>query len=158
MDSKVKVLKNEDDSVLNISENNPDYAWVLLQQVRTVVDDSGFLRRKPVTAILPGLIEDMKAMNFYAGQELPGKILIKEALVPFNLKNPDRDLKIAGESGIVCKLEGFPIYRKTYYTTKSNIEDIFVQHDNKDEIKSVFNNSMKANTETLQKASEEFDI
>lgn len=158
MDSKVKVLKNEDDSVLNISENNPDYAWVLLQQVRTVVDDSGFLRRKPVTAILPGPVEDMKAMNFYAGQELPGKILIKEALVPFNLKNPDRDLKIAGESGIVCKLEGFPIYRKTYYTTKSNIEDIFVQHDNKDEIKSVFNGSMKANTETLQKASEDFDI
>lgn len=158
MDSKVKVLKNEDDSVLNISENNPDYAWVLVQQVRTVVDDSGFLRRKPVTAVLPGPIDDMKAMNFYGGQELPGKILIKESLVPFNVKNPDRDLKIAGDTGIVCRLEGLPIYRKTYYSTKSNVEDIFVQHDNKDEIKSAFNGAMKANTETLQRASEDFNI
>lgn len=158
MDSKVKVLKNEDDSVLNISENNPDYAWVLVQQVRTVVDDSGFLRRKPITAVLPGLIDDMKAMNFYGGQELPGKILIKESLVPFNVKNPDRDLKIAGDTGIVCRLEGLPIYRKTYYSTKNNVEDIFVQHDNKDEIKSAFNGAMKANTETLQRASEDFNI
>ena len=105
MDSKVKVLKNEDGSVLNISENNPEYAWVLLQQVRTVVDDNGFLRRKPVSAILPGNVEDMKAMNFYGDKEMPGKILIKESLLPFNTKNPERDLKIAGDTGIVCRLK-----------------------------------------------------
>lgn len=159
MDSKVKVSKSENGSVLNISENNPEYGWVLLQQVRTIVDDNGFLRRKPVSAVLPGNIEDMKAMNFYGDQEMPGKILIKESLIPFNAKNPDRDLKIAGDTGIVCRLEGLPIYRKTYYSTKANVDDIFVQHDNKEEIKGVYNNSIKSNTEALQKAaSEDFDI
>ena len=155
MDSKVKVLKNEDDSVLNISENNPDYAWVLLQQVRTVVDDSGFLRRKPVTAILPGLIEDMKAMNFYAGQELPGKILIKESLNPFNEKDPSRDLKIAGSTGIVCSVAGQPIYRKTIYTNMSNAEDVLVQHDNVEQLRNAYAASQSS---TAMKANTAFDI
>lgn len=157
MDSKVKVLKNEDGTVLTVSENNPDYAWVRLQQIRTVVDDNGFLRRKPVSALLMGNVEDMKAMNFFADQQLPGNILIKESLICFNDKNPDRDLKIAGETGIVCTLEDMPIYRKTYYTTKSNVEDIFVQHDNKDEIKAANSNS-RNNTEALSKMKEDFDI
>ena len=86
-------------------------------------------------------------------------ILIKESLIPFNAKNPERDLKIAGDTGIVCRLEGLPIYRKTYYSTKANVDDIFVQHDNKEEIKSAFNGSMKSNSDALQKAAaEDFDI
>jgi hypothetical protein len=157
MDSKVKVLKNEDGSVLTVSEKNPEYAWVRVQQIRTVVDDNGFLRRKPVSAIIPGHVDDMKAMNFFADQELPGKILIKEALIPFNAKDPQRDLKVAGDTGIVCTLEGLPIYRKTYYSTKNNVEDIFVQHDNKDQIKSAFNTT-SSNSEVFKEMREEFDI
>jgi hypothetical protein len=158
MDSKVKVLKNEDGSVLTVSEKNPEYAWVRVQQIRTVVDDNGFLRRKPVSAIIPGHVDDMKAMNFFADQELLGKILIKEALIPFNAKDPQRDLKVAGDTGIVCTLEGLPIYRKTYYSTKNNVEDIFVQHDNKDQIKSAFNTST-SNSEVFQNVgAQEFDI
>jgi hypothetical protein len=157
MDSKVKVLKNEDGSVLTVSEKNPEYAWVRVQQIRTVVDDNGFLRRKPVSAIIPGHVDDMKAMNFFADQELPGKILIKEALIPFNAKDPQRDLKVAGDTGIVCTLEGLPIYRKTYYSIKNNVEDIFVQHDNKDQIKSAFNTT-SSNSEVFKEMREEFDI
>jgi len=157
MDSKVKVLKNEDGSVLTVSEKNPEYAYVRVQQIRTVVDDSGFLRRKPVNAIIPGHIDDMKAMNFFADQELPGTVLIKEALVPFNAKDPERDLKVAGSTGIVCTLDGLPIYRKTYYSIKSNVEDIFVQHDNKEQIKAAFSNA-SANSEVFKEMREEFDI
>lgn len=157
MDSKVKVLQNDDGSILTVSEKNPEYAWVRVQQIRTVVDDTGFLRRKPVNAILTGHINDMKTMNFYAGQELPGKILVKEALLPFNAKDPERDLKKAGDTGIVCTLEGYPIYRKTYYTTKTNADDIFVQHDNKEEIKAAFYNA-NANTEALKEMRGDFDI
>jgi hypothetical protein len=43
-------------------------------------------------------------MGFYAGQELPGTIVIEESLTPFNKKAPERDLKIAGETGIVCRV------------------------------------------------------
>ena len=157
MDSKVKVLKNEDGSVLNISENNPEYGWVLLQQVRTVVDDNGFLRRKPVSAILPGHIDDMKAMNFYGEQEMPGKILIKESLIPFNAKNPERDLKIAGETGIVCTVGGQPIYRRATYSTASNAQDTLVKHDNVEQLRSAY--AQTSNSAALKSAAgQEFNI
>ena len=157
MNSKVKVLKNEDGSVLNVSEKNPEYAWVRVQQIRTIVDETGFLRRKPVSAVVSGHIDDMKAMNFFADQELPGNVLIKESLVPFNSKDPQRDLKIAGDTGIVCTLEGLPIYRKTYWSTKANVEEVLVQHDNKEQIKAAFNNA-SANSEVFKEMREEFDI
>jgi hypothetical protein len=99
----------------------------------------------------------MKAMNFFADKELPGTVLIKESLVPFNAKDPERDLKVAGSTGIVCTLDGLPIYRKTYYSIKSNVEDIFVQHDNKEEIKAAFSNA-SANSEVFKEMREEFDI
>jgi hypothetical protein len=156
MNSKVKVLANEDGSVLNLSQNNPDYAWIRVQQIRTMIDEKGFLKRKPVNALIPGSTEDMKASNFFAGQELPGNVLIKESLIPFNAENPSRDLKIAGDTGIICSLDGLPIYRKTIYSMSTNAEDIIVQHDNKDVIKAAFANSNKANTEALQSAGEEF--
>ena len=65
---------------------------------------------------MPGLVEDLKEMNLYAGQGLDGKIIIEESLEPFNKKNPERDLKVAGETGIVCTLGGLPIYRRTKFT------------------------------------------
>lgn len=158
MNSKVKVLKNEDGSVLNVSERNPEYAWVRVQQIRTIVDETGFLRRKPVSAVVSGHIDDMKAMNFFADQELPGNVLIKESLVPFNTKDPQRDLKIAGDTGIVCTLEGLPIYRKTYWSTKPNVEEVLVQHDNKEQIKAAFSNA-SSNSEVFHNAgAQEFDI
>jgi hypothetical protein len=158
MNSKVKVLKNEDGSVLNVSERNPEYAWVRVQQIRTIVDETGFLRRKPVSAVVSGHIDDMKAMNFFADQELPGNVLIKESLVPFNTKDPQRDLKIAGDTGIVCTLEGLPIYRKTYWSTKPNVEEVLVQHDNKEQIKAAFSNA-SSNSEVFKNVgAQEFDI
>ena len=158
MNSKVKVLKNEDGSVLNVSERNPEYAWVRVQQIKTIVDETGFLRRKPVSAVVSGHIDDMKAMNFFADQELPGNVLIKESLVPFNTKDPQRDLKIAGDTGIVCTLEGLPIYRKTYWSTKPNVEEVLVQHDNKEQIKAAFSNA-SSNSEVFKNVgAQEFDI
>jgi hypothetical protein len=92
------------------------------------------------------------------GQELPGKILIKESLEPFSSKNPERDLKVAGDTGIVCRLEGNPIYRRTYYSVSSNAEDTFIQHDNVEELRAAYDAS-KTNSNALKTAKgEEFSI
>jgi hypothetical protein len=80
MNSKVFVQADETGAVINVSENNPDYGYVRVQQTRTMVDDNGFLRRKVITALLPALIEDLQEMNLYAGQALDGKIVIEESL------------------------------------------------------------------------------
>ena len=45
MNSKVVVLGDETTkTVVNVSENNPDYGYIRVQQVRTMIDDNGFLR------------------------------------------------------------------------------------------------------------------
>ena len=46
---------------------------------------------------------------------LPGKIVVVESLTPFNPENPDRDLKIAGGTGVICRIDDQPIYRQTFY-------------------------------------------
>ena len=138
MNAKVKVVADATGNVLVQSQNNPEYGYVRLEQAKTMVDDNGFLRRKTTSTLLHGSIQELKDSNFYGGQELSGNIVIIESLEPFNKKNPERDIKQAGNTGIVCTLGGEPIYRKTLYTLSSNTEDVFIKHDNVEQIRNAF--------------------
>lgn len=147
MNSKVKVVAlDETGMVINQSKSNPDYGYVRVEQSRTLVDDNGFLRRKNVSTLIHGTMDELSATGFYAGQELPGNVVIKESLEPFNAKNPERDLKIAGETGIICKVGESPIYRKTVYSPASNVEDTLIQHDNVAELRAAYENASSAIT------------
>jgi hypothetical protein len=157
MDSKVIVLADEaTGAVINVSENNPEYGYVKLQQVRNVIDDNGFLRRKPVNALLPGTVEDLKMLNLFSGQGLTGKIVIEESLEPFNSKTPERDLKIAGSTGIVCTWNGLPIYRRTKFTFDSAVEDTYQKHDNVDELRAAY--AVSAGKSQAIKPNQDFSI
>ncbi len=139
MNSKVKVVANATTgAIVNVSENNPEYGFIRLEQVRSVIDDNGFLKNKAISTLLQGETEDLKALSFFAGQELDGRIRISESLEPFNTKNPDRDLKVAGETGIVCSKEGSAIYRKTTYDPTGSKEESYVQHDNIAELRAAY--------------------
>lgn len=142
MDSKVTVIADEaTGAVINQSPNNPKFGFVRIQQIRTMIDDNGFLKRKPVNALIQGEIDVLKESGFYAGQIIDGRIVIEEALTPFNTKNPERDLKVAGETNIVCTLAGQPIYRRTKLSLANNAEDKFIKHDNVEELRSAYNKS-----------------
>ncbi len=54
-----------------------------------------------------------------------------------NTENPDRDLKIAGSTGIPCTLDDQPIYRQSFYTTNESAQDQLIMHNNGDDIRSV---------------------
>jgi hypothetical protein len=144
MNSKVFVVADETGAVINVSNNDSDYGYVRVQQTRTMIDDNGFVRRKTISALMPGLYEDLKAMNLFGGQALDGKIIIEESLSPFNKKNPERDLKIAGETGVVCTLGGLPIYRRTKFTFNEAAFDTTVDHDNVDELRAAYATQEKA--------------
>lgn len=159
--SKVKVVADATTgAVINTSPNNPDYGYVMLEQVRLVTDEKQFLRKKRVTALVQGEITLLNEAGFYAGQELPGVIAVKEKLVPFNTKYPDKDLKVAGSTGIVCRFTGTvddieytntPIYRKHIYFANPNELDDTVKHTNVEEIKMAYaietkSNAIKANS------------
>jgi hypothetical protein len=148
MGTKVTVIGNEQGQVINVSTNNPEYGYVRVVQTRTMFDESGFLRARKVYALIPGRVEELEMAGFRANQELNGQIIVKESLTPFNENDPERDLKIAGDTGIVCSVEGQPIYRRTQFTASSNAEDTLIQHDNVEELRAAYEASgsaMKAN-------------
>lgn len=149
MNSKVKVTADETTGAVVItSKNNPEWGHIRLEQSRVIIDDNGFARKKPISALIHGTVEDLQSFNWKAGQELPGQICFKESLEPFNFNQPERDYKIAGKTGVVCCLDGQPIYRKTFYTTNSSVENVSIAHNNVDAIRAAY----AVNEEALEKS------
>jgi hypothetical protein len=153
MGTKVTVIGNEQGQVINVSANNPEYGYIRVVQTRTMFDESGFLRARKVYALIPGRVEELEMAGFRANQELNGQIIVKESLTPFNENDPERDLKIAGDTGIVCSVEGQPIYRRTQFAASSNVEDTLIQHDNVEELRAAYEASGSA-----IKANKGFDL
>jgi len=138
MDAKVVVAADKAGNVIVRSSNNPEYGHIRVEQTRMVIDDSGFARRKKLSALIPGLVEDLRGFGWTAGELVDGKIIVKESLTPFNTQEPERDYKIAGNSGIVCCQDGMPIYRKNFFTLSASAEDTSVEHTNGEEIKAAY--------------------
>lgn len=132
---KVKIVPDEFGNVIRVSNKDPKYGHVRVTQTRILFSDSGWINKKPVSALIHGTIEDLKEMGIENLTELDGKITIKEQLEPFNTADPERDYKIAGSTGIICCSYGQPIYRKTFYKADAEAEDVFVSHTNGDDIK-----------------------
>jgi len=151
MDSKVKVVADATTNLVINQSANPLFGYVRVVQNRVVIDDNSFMKRKEFSALIHGPIEDLQAVGYKEGMELPGKIIAEESLEPFNKKGPNKP-KTAGDTNVICSLGGFPIYRRTKYTDKVNSEDILIAHDNKAEVKAAYANTAKA-----IKPNQEFD-
>jgi hypothetical protein len=135
MTSKVKVTANEAGNVIVASKDNSTYGHIRVEQKRTVITDKGWVRVKNISALLHGTVSELESLEYQDGQMLPGKIVIKESLVPFNAKNPETDYKMAGNTGIVCCVDGQPIYRKAFYNPSGNDHDETIAHDNGEAIR-----------------------
>lgn len=135
MKKPVIVLANEAGQVINLSKNNPEFGYIRVSQTR-IVTENGWAEVKKLSALISGKVETLKAFEYKAGQELPGQIRIVEQMVPFDKKNPDKDIKMTDtETGIICSVNGEPIYRKHFYEESTSKEDVLIQHDNGEEIK-----------------------
>jgi hypothetical protein len=134
--SKVTVTEDKNGNIVTISDNNPEFGFIKVSQLVTQIAN-GWLRQVVRTAIINGKLDDLVEAKFKKGQELPGKIVIIESFNPFNLKNPDQDLKIAGDTGVICRVDDQPIYRQSVYTVNDQAQDEFIMHDNSYEIKEV---------------------
>ena len=135
--SKVRVVADATGNIIGVSQNNPEYGYIRVQQVVSQVNDEGWLRMSKRSALLKGKVEDLVEMNYKENQELPGKIVVKESFVPFNPENPERDLKIAGSTGVICRVDDQPIYRQTFFTGNESAQDELITHTNTMEIKEV---------------------
>lgn len=154
MKSKVIVAADAAGNVVVPSVNNPEWGHIRVTQKRVMIDERGFARPKTASALIAGTVKDLKAFNWKAGQELGGTIYYKEQLEPFNKKDPKRDMKIAGKTGIPCCVNGEVIYRKGFYTTNPNQDDVYildeygciVTHDNGDAIREAYKNLVESTT------------
>lgn len=135
--SKVVVTADINGNIIGVSQNNPEYGYVRVEQVARTINDEGWLRISKRSALIKGKVEDLEEVNFTEGQELPGQIIVVESLQAFNEENPDRDLKIAGDTGVICRVDDQPIYRQTFYTSNKEAQDQLIMHSNKQEIKEV---------------------
>ena len=138
MNAKVKVTANDKGQVIVPSQNNPEYGYIRVEQTRMEVDNNGFARKKTLSALISGEIEDLKGFGWSNGQLVDGQIVVKEQLEPFSTKNPERDYKYAGETGIVCCQDAQPIYSKIFFTFDMEASDKKEAHTNGDEIKAAY--------------------
>jgi hypothetical protein len=137
MTPRVTVTADINGNIIGIFKNNPEYGYVRVEQATPVISDKGWLKVSKRSAFIKGKVEDLKNCNYTEGQELSGKIVVVESLVPFNMDNPDRDLKIAGDTGVICRIDDQPIYRQAFYTSNMSAQDELIYHSNIDEIREV---------------------
>jgi hypothetical protein len=147
---KVTVTADKAGQAIVLSTNNPEFGYVRVEQTRSIVDDNGWLKNTAVAALILGETAELRKAGYNAGQELEGKVIIREQLVPFNKKAPEKDLKVAGDTKITCMVNDKPIYRKAFYNQDANATDQLlpavyqtstgkmVSHTNSEAIKAAF--------------------
>ena len=133
--NKVIVTADQAGCIIGIAPKNPEYGYIRIQQTRPIVSDWGWVTLKTMSALIKGLVIDLRALNFRAGQELPGKIIVREQTLPFDANNSEKNVKIAGACGVQCRYYDELIYRDTFYTTNILAEDQLIPHTNTDEIR-----------------------
>ena len=133
----VEIVPNDLGAKIRVSTNNPEFAHVLLRQQKTVISPKGWVNSKTVHALLHGKVESIQDIGIANKDYLPGQIVVKESTTPFNLENPDMDLKRAGsgDDALICARHGEPIYRKGFYDPTMLEVDEFVSHTNSEDIR-----------------------
>jgi len=132
----VTIVPDDNGNVIRQSQNSPEYGYVRVTQDATVFGLNGWVNKKTRSTLILGKLEDLKSIGIAKMKTLPGKIVIKESTSPFNSNDPDRDLKIAGETGVICcTADGEPIYRRSFYDATGQQEDELKAHANGDAIR-----------------------
>ena len=131
--SKIEIVPNEQGTIIRESSNK-EIHFVRLQQSSIKVANN-FLKKVTLSCLVFGkhdeLVETFGSLKF-----LPGKLVIKETLVP----SDERNLKRAGsDDAPICMSGDQPIYRTIIYDPTSSLEDTLIPHTNVDEIRAFHN-------------------
>lgn len=129
-EQQIQIIADDNGNKIRVSANNPEYAHVRLVQEKIWIAPSGWVRKRSMSTLLHGKLEDLKDLGINKMKYLPGQIVITES---FN--GNDRDLKYAGETGVICRVDDQPIYRVTEYDASNTRVDTLIAHTNGDEIR-----------------------
>ncbi len=143
MQNKVNIVADDMGNIIRQSSKNAEFGHIRLEQQRVVFGNTGWVKSSNRSTLLHGKMDDLQNLQLNVNTPLTGKIIVKESLTPFSNNDPDRDLKMAGETGIICAVEGEPIYRKTFFVADATAEDVLIAHTNGDAIREA--NGMNTN-------------
>ena len=147
-----QVVPDAQGNAIRVSKNSPEYGYVRVIQNKVMFNANGWVSKKQLSTLVKGKVEDLQDLGFTSDTELAGNIIVMESFEPFNEKMPDRDLKYAGDTGIVCCQNGQPIYRTTAYDASGQLEDTLIPHDNGDAIREANAEAEQSETKTTKKA------
>lgn len=145
--SKVKVTVNPvTNQVITLSNNGQpsakdgkQYGYIRLEQTSAEIAVGGWARTSKKSTLVKGEVTALQQFGFMPNQELPGKLYVEESTTPFR---QNQEPKLAGTTGVVCKVGGLPIYRETFYDATGTKQDVLLAHDNLDEIKAAQANAL----------------
>ena len=138
--NKVNIMADDHGNKIRVSTNNPEFGYIRLQQDTTTIGTNNWLKAQSRSTLVHGKVEELE-QSFSGMDHLNGQLVIREQINAFDNSNPDRDLKMAGETGVICKAvdtetgEVVPIYRKTFFDPTMKMTDTLVPHINSDEIR-----------------------
>jgi hypothetical protein len=135
MQNKVNIVADDMGNIIRQSSNNAEFGHIRLEQQTVTFGNTGWVKSSNRTTLLHGKMDDLQSLNLNESTPLNGKIIVKESVTPFSNNDPDRDLKIAGETGIVCSVDDQPIYRKTFFVADVTAQDVLIAHTNGDAIR-----------------------
>jgi hypothetical protein len=139
--ANIKDVADQQGNVIRISPNNPDWGFVRIQQERGGWNAKGFFNKKSRSHLLKAELTDLNEMDITVDTIYSGNIVIKESFEQFRKEKPEKDLKMAGDTGVICKGvdpetgEVRDIYRTTEYDQTGMVQDVLIPHVNGDEIR-----------------------
>tara|TARA_R110001592_G_scaffold34089_3_gene117437 strand:- start:4865 stop:5386 length:522 start_codon:yes stop_codon:yes gene_type:complete len=154
MKNTVTVVLNDDGQIIRPSKN-PDFGYILLEQVVVEIKD-GWIKKNRKTTVVSGETTLLNEQLPYFQKPLLGNIITEESMTPTDLNDPTKDIKMGGDSGVVCMVDNQPIYRTEKFTTDLTKTSTFIKHDNGHEISNKYSSSTEVQTKVSETSLESF--
>ena len=136
---------------LNGDGTEQDQGWILFEETKTYAKRIGIVKTSLVTekrtALFPGKVDTLKEyVNQGKKLGFKGRIVVtefRESELPAYMLADDytgdisRNVKVAGDTGVECTIEGERIYRFSFYDESGEQADTLIAHDNASEIRAV---------------------
>lgn len=144
--NRVNVILSQDGETVTSSgkksKDGKEYGFVRVGSSVVEFSTEGFARIANRRAIIKGDVEVLNQIfALGANTVLPGRIAVLESTDINAMGKNAADFeenyrKMAGQTGIACvDSEGQIIYRKQFYTTNQDVQDVFVPHANGEQIR-----------------------
>lgn len=124
MKNNVKVTAKEG-KIFIASTKNPEFGYFRVESSNTSMEN-GWIQTSTRSALIRGKMADLTKLNLKEGQELAGKIIIKESNTPSYDGQPS---KINPSTGEEMTHNGNPVYRESFFTTDANAQDELLAND-----------------------------